>query len=144
MKNKILICLLVLSMCLVLVGCGKKEEKENNINNETNTNQTNEDNNNTNNEENNVVDDNNNTNNNSSDDVIVDDDEILDIEDEDNTPPSVEKITVSEVINCNNCVYAYFSAEGENAHTLDEYVVKSTLMDRLKLCIDVIEEMIRE
>lgn len=35
-------------------------------------------------------------------------------------------------------------AEGENAHTLDEYVVKSTLMDRLKLCIDVIEEMIRE
>ena len=32
MKNKILICLLVLSISLVLVGCGKKEEKENNIN----------------------------------------------------------------------------------------------------------------
>ena len=112
MKNKILICLLVLSMCLVLTGCGKKEEKENNINNETNTNQTN--------EENNVVDDNNNTNNNSSDDVIVDD-EILDVDDEDNTPPG-ETVTVSQVINCDGCVYAYFSAEGDNAKKLGDSV----------------------
>ena len=117
MKNKILICLLVLSMCLVLVGCGKKEEKENNINNETNTNQTNEDNNNTNNEENNVINDNNTNNNNSSEDEVV--------EDEDNTPPSVEKVTVSEVINCNNCVYAYFSAEGDNAKRLGDSVIAS-------------------
>ena len=126
MKNKILICLLVLSMCLVLVGCGKKEEKENNINNETNTNQTNEDNNNTNNDNNDInkenIDDN---NNNPSDDVVVDDDEIIDIEDEDNTPPSVEKVTVSEVINCNNCVYAYFSAEGDNAKRLGDSVIAS-------------------
>ena len=120
MKNKILICLLVLSMCLVLVGCGKKEEKENNINNETNTNQTNEENNS--NEENNVINDDNNTiNNNLSDDVVVDD-EIIDIEDEDNQPPSVEKITVSEVINCNNCVYAYFSGEGDSAKKLGDSV----------------------
>ena len=113
MKNKILICLLVLSMCLVLTGCGKKEEKENNINNETNTNQTN--------EENNVInDDNNNTNNNSSDDVIVDD-EILDVDDEDNTPPG-ETVTVSQVINCDGCVYAYFSAEGDNAKKLGDSV----------------------
>jgi len=121
MKNKILICLLVLSMCLVLIGCGKKEEN-NNINNETNTNQTNEDNNNTNNDNNDInkenIDDN---NNNSSDDVVVDD-EILDIEDEDNTPPIVEKVTVSEVINCDNCVYAYFSAEGENAKKIGDTV----------------------
>ncbi len=127
MKNKILICLLVLSMCLVLVGCGKKEEN-NNTNNQSNTNQTNEDNSNTNNDNNDInkdnVDDNNNSNNNnnSSDDVVVDDDEILDIEDEDNTPPSVEKVTVSEVINCNNCVYAYFSAEGDNAKRLSDTV----------------------
>ena len=120
MKNKILICLLVLTMSLVLIGCGKKEEN-NNTNNETNTNQTNEDNNNTNNEENNVVDDNNNTNNNSSDDVIVDDDEIIDIEDEDNTPPG-ETVTVSQVINCDGCVYAYFSGEGENAKKLGDSV----------------------
>ena len=120
MKNKILICLLVLSISLVLIGCGKKEEN-NNTNNEINTNQTNEDNNNTNNEENNVVDDNNNTNNNSSDDVIVDDDEIIDIEDEDNTPPG-ETVTVSQVINCDGCVYAYFSAEGENAKRLGDTV----------------------
>lgn len=123
MKNKILICLLVLTMSLVLIGCGKKEEN-NNTNNETNNNQTNEENNNTNtnNEENNVVDDDNNTNGiNSSDDVIVDD-EILDIEDEDNTPPSVEKVTASEVINCNNCVYAYFSAEGDKAKKIGDTV----------------------
>ena len=113
MKNKILICLLVLSISLVLVGCGKKEEKENNINNETNTNQTNEDNNNTNN-------DNNTNNNNPSDDVIVDD-EIIDVDDEDNTPPG-ETVTVSQVINCDGCVYAYFSSEGDNAKKLGDTV----------------------
>ena len=119
MKNKILICLLVLSMSLVLIGCGKKEEN-NNTNNETNTNQTNEENNN--NEENNVINDDNNTNNNNSSDDVVVDDEIIEIDDEDNMPPSVEKITVSEVINCNNCVYAYFSAEGDNAKKLGDTV----------------------
>ena len=114
MKNKILICLLVLSMSLVLVGCGKKEEKENNINNETNTNQTN--------EENNVInDDNNNTNNNNSSDDVIVDDEILDVDDEDNTPPG-ETVTVSQVINCDGCVYAYFSAEGDNAKKLGDSV----------------------
>ena len=109
MKNKILICLLVLSISLVLVGCGKKKEN-NNTNNETNTNQTN--------EENNVInDDNNNTNNNnSSDDVII-----LDVDDEDNTPPG-ETVTVSQVINCDGCVYAYFSAEGDNAKKLGDSV----------------------
>ena len=113
MKNKILICLLVLSISLVLVGCGKKEEKENNINNETNTNQTN--------EENNVINDNNNTNNNNSSDDVIVDDEILDVDDEDNTPPG-ETVTVSQVINCDGCVYAYFSAEGDNAKKLGDSV----------------------
>ena len=116
MKNKILICLLVLTMSLVLVGCGKKDNKEDIFNNETNTNQTNEENNNTNKEENST------NNNNSSYDVIIDDDEILDIDDEDNQPPKVEKITVSEVINCENCVYAYFNAEGDSAKRLGDTV----------------------
>ena len=126
MKNKILICLLVLTMSLVIVGCGKKEEN-NTVNNETNNNQTTEENNNTNNnEENNVVDDNNTNGINSSDDVIVDD-EILDIDDVDNTPPGGETVTVSQVINCEGCVYAYFNAEGDSAKklgdtvTIDEY-----------------------
>ncbi len=35
-------------------------------------------------------------------------------------------------------------AEGENSHTFDEYVVKSTLMDRLKVLIDLIEEVTGE
>ena len=113
MKNKILICLLVLSISLVLVGCGKKKEN-NNTNNETNTNQTN--------EENNVInDDNNNTNNNNSSDDVIVDDEILDVDDEDNTPPG-ETVTVSQVINCDGCVYAYFSQEGDSAKKLGDSV----------------------
>ena len=113
MKNKILICLLVLSISLVLVGCGKKKEN-NNTNNETNTNQTN--------EENNVInDDNNNTNNNNSSDDVIVDDEILDVDDEDNAPPG-ETVTVSQVINCDGCVYAYFSQEGDSAKKLGDSV----------------------
>ena len=34
-------------------------------------------------------------------------------------------------------------AEGENAHTFSEYVVKSTIVDRLKTCIDIIEAEVK-
>lgn len=34
-------------------------------------------------------------------------------------------------------------AEGENAHTFDEYVVKSSIIDRLKTCIDIIEAEVK-
>ena len=53
------------------------------------------------------------------------DDEIPDIEDEENKPPVVdEKITVEKVINCEGCVYAYFSAEGDKAKKLGDTVTK--------------------
>ena len=49
------------------------------------------------------------------------DDEIIDIDDEDNKPPSEdERITVEKVINCEGCVYAYFSEEGEKAKKIGD------------------------
>ena len=102
MKNKYLIGLLTIVMCLMLVGCGKEKNLDNNMNNNSNdnsnSNQTNE-------------------NNNTSNDVVVDD-EILDIEDVDNGPMNEGPVVIEEVINCDGCVYAYFSDEGDKAKTL--------------------------
>ena len=97
MRNKLLIGLLTIVMCLMLVGCGN----ENNLNNNSNSNQTNE-----------------NTNNNPSNNTIIDDDEIIEFDDEDNIPNDEGKVVVEEVINCDGCVYAYFSAEGDKAKRL--------------------------
>ena len=106
MKNKFLIGLLTIVMCLMLVGCGKEKNLNNNLNDNSNLTQTNE---NTNN--------NNNNNSNTSDNVIVDD-EIIEFDDEDNGPIDEETVVVEEVINCDSCVYAYFSDEGDKAKTL--------------------------
>ena len=46
------------------------------------------------------------------------DDEILDIDEEDNAPLNEGPIVVEQVINCDGCVYAYFSDEGDKAKTL--------------------------
>lgn len=95
MKKKFLINLLTIFMCLMLVGCGK----ENNLNNNLNSNQTNE---------------NKSVNNNTS---IVDD-EMIEFDDEDNRPINDKSVVVEEVINCDGCVYAYFSDEGDKAKSL--------------------------
>ena len=114
MKKIFLISVLTIAMCLLLSGCGK----ENNISNNPTPEPTN---------DNTNANENINTENNDINDIIVDD-EIIDIEDEDNTPIVNEgAVTVKEVINCDGCVYAYFSAEGDSAKTLgstlsnDEY-----------------------
>ncbi len=95
MKKKILIGILTIIMCLTLVGCGK----ENNLNN-NNSNQAKE-----------------NTNNNTQENIIIDD-EIIDFDDVDNSPIVDKTVMVEEVINCDGCVYAYFSGEGDKAKTL--------------------------
>ena len=92
MKKTFLIVVLTIIMCLTLVGCGK----ENNLNN--NSNQTNEK-------------TNNNSNNNTSNNTII-------YDDEDNSPTDEGTVVVKEVINCDGCVYAYFSDEGDKAKTL--------------------------
>ena len=107
MKKKFIISLLTIIICIILVGCGKENNSNNTSNDNLNSNQ--------NNENTNV---NTNTNNNDSDDVIVDDDEIADIDDSDNGPINDGPVVVKEVINCDGCVYAYFSDEGDKAKTL--------------------------
>ena len=110
MKNKLLIGLLTIVMCLMLVGCGKEKNLNNNLNDNSNSIQTNEN-----------INNNDNNNSNTSDNVIVDDDEIIDIDDEDNSPPvKDERITVEKVVNCERCVYAYFSDEGDKAKKLGD------------------------
>ena len=103
--KKYLIGLLTICMFLLLVGCGKKEELNNNENNETNTNE--------------VSEPINNNNEETINTTIRDiDDEIIEIDDEENKPPVEENVIVEEVINCNGCVYAYFSDEGDKAKTI--------------------------
>ena len=100
MKKKFLIGLMAI-ICLMLVGCQKEDNLNNNLNNNSNTYQTNED-----------------INNNEVDDIIIVDDEIIEFDDEENTPIDEESVLVEEVINCDGCVYAYFSDEGDKAKTL--------------------------
>ena len=52
------------------------------------------------------------------DDEYIYDDEIIEWDDEDNEPYEEENVIVDEVINCDGCVYAYFSDEGDKAKTL--------------------------
>lgn len=52
------------------------------------------------------------------DDEYIFDDEIIEWDDIDNEPYEEEKVVVDEVINCDGCVYAYFSDEGDKAKTL--------------------------
>jgi len=106
MKKKLNIYLLALLLIILLTGCGT-EEKESNKN------------------ENNKIQENQNTNkkekekeNNNKNNSIVDDDE-------DNPPINNDNVTVSEIINCNNCVFAYFSAEGENAKKIGDSVTSN-------------------
>lgn len=62
---------------------------------------------------------------NNSNNTVIEDDEILDLDDEDNELPGDGRITVEEVINCDGCVYAYFSDEGEKAKKLGDTLLES-------------------
>ena len=107
MKNKFLIGLLTIVICLMLVGCGKEKDLNNNSNDDSNSIQTNEN-----------INNNDNNNFNASDNVIVDNDEIIEFDDTDNDPVDDESVVVEEVINCDGCVFSYFSDEGDKAKTL--------------------------
>lgn len=107
--KKLFILLLTIFMCITLTACGNDEKEESNKNEnkpqETEIQPTMHQ------EENN--------------NVIIDD-EILDIDDEDNKTPMNEGTTiVSEVINCPNCVFAYFSKEGDEAVRLGSSISSS-------------------
>ncbi len=106
--RKLLILFITIFMCLTLTACGSDKEESNKNENkpqETEIQPTMHQ------EENNNV---------------VVDDEIIDIDDEDNKPPMNEgTVTVSEVINCPNCVFAYFSKEGDEAVRLGSTISSS-------------------
>ena len=109
MKRNIFICLFVLILMVSLTGCGTKKEESNNNNNNNNSQQQQ--------NKNNKEEENN---------TVIMDDEIIELDDEDNKQPE-GNLVVKEVINCEGCVYAYFSDEGDKAKTLgstisiDEY-----------------------
>ncbi len=92
--KKIMVFIFTIVMLLTLTACGNdKNESNNNQNNTQQKERQQEENNN----------------------VIIDDDEIIDIVDEDNPPVVEGTVTVSEVVNCMDCVYAYFDKEGNEA-----------------------------
>ena len=93
MKKKFLIGLLASVICLMLVGCGKENNNSNDGSKATEINE-------------------NTNNNNPSNNTIIDD--------ENNQPIVGETVNVNEVINCEGCVYAYFSGEGEKAKKIGD------------------------
>lgn len=100
--KKIFLLIISIVMVFTLTACSKdkKEESTNKENNPTPTE--------------NIVEPNKQKEENNNQVII--DDEIIDIDDFENEPPIIEgTVTVSEVINCPGCVYAYFSKEGDEA-----------------------------
>lgn len=106
--KKIFSVLLTMVLFLNLTGCGNNDNILNDQNNtQTPQNKENKD---------NVIE------NNTLDDEITDD-EIIEYNDEDNKPYEGEKVVVEEVINCEGCVYSYFSDDRSFGDVLkeDEY-----------------------
>lgn len=93
MKKKLFLSLFLIVVLFTITGCETKENETNNENNNT--------------EEKQNVNENKKENNGQDNSVIIDD-EIIDFDDEENKPLE-ENINIKEVINCNNCVFAYFS-----------------------------------
>ena len=104
--NKIFIVLLAAVVLLNLTGCDNKTEKESP--NGNNTSQK---------EEENKKEENKKEENKNENEGYIDD-EIIEFDDEDNVPTDEGNVVVKEVINCDGCVYAYFSGEGDKAKTL--------------------------
>ena len=100
MKRKMILLIFVFVLLFMVTGCGEKKEESNN-NQQHNQEEK--------------KDNNNNSNNNS---YVVLDDEIIEFDNDDNGPTDEKTVTVEEVINCDGCVYAYFSDEGNKAKTL--------------------------
>ena len=102
MMKKTLFILFTLVLAIIITGCGSTEEKQSNKENQEQKKE-------------------NNQQNNPNNNTYIDD-EIIEIDDEDNKPVEGGRITVEEVINCEGCVYAYFSDEGESAKKLGDTI----------------------
>ena len=105
MMKKMLLILFSLILLINITGCNSKEEKQSNTKQQ---------------EQKQEEKENNNQQSNLNNNTYIKDDEIIEIEDEDNKLIEDERVTVEKVINCEECVYAYFSDEGENAKKLGD------------------------
>ena len=103
--KKMLLIVFSLVLLFTTTGCDSKMEKQNNNQQQ---------------EQKQEVNGKNNQQTNSNNNTQIEDDEIIEIDDEDNKTIEGEKITVERVINCEGCVYAYFSEEGEKAKKLSD------------------------
>ena len=103
--KKVLIVLFVVIMLFSLTACGSKKNEESFNNNESSKT-----------EENNKTEEENKEK--KKKEYIDDNDDIIEFDDVDNGPTDEKTVTVEEVINCDGCVYAYFSDEGDKAKTL--------------------------
>ena len=110
MQRKILLSLFALFLRVALVGCETKRENSNANNNKQESREENKK------EENNKEE--------KGENVVVDD-EIIDFDDEDNYQYEDETVTVDEIINCDGCVFAYFSDEGDKAKRLGSTLSES-------------------
>ena len=105
MMKKMLLILFSLILLINITGCNSKEEKQSNTQQQ---------------EQKQEEKENNNQQSNLNNNTYIEDDEIIEIEDEDNKLIEDERIVIEKVINCEECVYAYFSDEGENAKKLGD------------------------
>lgn len=106
--KKTLLILLSLILLFTITGCGSKEEEERKSQRQ---------------EQKQEEKGNNNESNSDNNKINTNDDEIIDVDDEENKPPTDEgRITIEKVINCEGCVYAYFSGEGDKAKKLGDTV----------------------
>lgn len=62
------------------------------------------------------------------DNNTVIDDEIIDFDDEDNPPVVGGTVNVEEIINCDNCVFAYFSDTKKIGSTITDYTTDITTL----------------
>ena len=102
MMKKMLLLVFALTLLFTITGCGSKEEKQNR-----------------NHQQDQKQEEKNGEQSNSNNNTYVEDDEIIDLEDDDDySYNDNERVVVEKVINCEGCVYAYFSEEGDKAKTL--------------------------
>ena len=121
MKKKILLGFLVLVGLFTITGCETKENKNNNENNNIKEQQNiNEKEKEDDSQDNSVIIDDEIIEFDDEDNSAIIDDEIIEFDDEDNRPIEEEIVNVNEVINCDNCVYAYFSETKSLGSTISE------------------------
>ena len=111
MKQRIILCLFITLLTVFISGCGKNEKtnSENDLIKENTVKETEKK------EENKEKKEETNS--------IIIDDEIIEFDDEDNTPYEDGNVNVEKIINCDGCVFSYFSETKNIGSTLsnEEY-----------------------